>query len=401
MNILHTADWHLGKKLATQDRHKEHELFIEWLLTEIEKQEIDMLLISGDVFDVTNPPNFARKMYYDFLLHIKQSRCKHVIITGGNHDSVSTLDAPREILKHLDIYVIGGATEEIYEEVIPIHNEQGEVEMVVCAVPFLRDNDLRHSKVGESFDERVEATKNGIINHYEQVYDIAKEYKKPILAMGHLFARGSETSDSEREIHVGNLGSIVMEDFPTFDYVALGHIHRPQILGGNEMVRYSGSPIHLSFSEKKDVKSVCLVKLEDGKLSFQQKLEIPNFRKLIAFKGTFEDICEKIEKYEPISQLQEWAEVHIEEETYDPTLIARFEEFKDEIEHINILKFTLKFENRVTGADQLFDEIKPIQELQPSEVFEKLLDTVEMEEKDNAKETFLELFNSFNELDQK
>ncbi len=400
MNILHTADWHLGKRLLSEYREQEHQLFIDWLLNQIEQQEIDVLLISGDIFDVTNPPNYARKMYFDFLSNVAKSKCRNVIIVGGNHDSVTTLDAPRDVFKLLDIYIVGGARESIEEEVITIKDSEGNMQLVIGAVPFLRDSDIRISRAGESHDERIEATKQGIIQHYEKVYELAKEYKKPIIAMGHLFATGARTSESERDIHIGNLGSVTVDDLPSFDYVALGHLHRPQKLGGDEMVRYSGSPIHLSFSERDDQKSVCLLKLEQDQLSFKECLSVPNFRKLLRFKGTFEEVNESLENYQPDSELVEWAELVVTSENPDPSLSLKLQTLKEETEKVLILKYKIEVKNQIRGVDELGEGAKSIQELEPIDVFDKLLEKQSTDDKELIKNAFQELYDSFLQQDQ-
>lgn len=155
MKILHTADWHLGKKLHKHELSKDHQLFLDWLINLIQEQNIDLLLISGDVFDLANPPIEARAMYYWFLRQMIQLKCK-IIITGGNHDSAQMLDAPKDILNLLDITVVGGAINPIENEVIVLEN------LVVCAVPYLRDADLRQAIEGESGASRVENVRLGI-----------------------------------------------------------------------------------------------------------------------------------------------------------------------------------------------------------------------------------------------
>lgn len=402
MNILHTADWHLGKKLANQDRQKEQALFLDWLLQEIEEKEIDILLISGDIFDVINPPNFAQKMYYEFIVNVHKSRCKHVIITGGNHDSVSTLNAPQKILQYFNIHVIGGATEDLTEEVIPIKNEKGEVQCVICAVPFLRDSDLRTAKIAETTEERREQIKSGIIGHYEEVYQLAKVHNKPIIAMGHLAVGGSTTenqSDSVREIHIGGLDAFPVKEFPAFDYIALGHIHRPQRLADSDFIRYSGSPIHLSFSEIKDEKQVCFFKIQEDKVIYQENIPVPYFRKLIRFSGTFEEVCDKIEAYKPVSKLTEWAEVSITEEEADVSLISQFEDFKDTIKHLVILKYKIE----ITKKEKSFDEedlALSLQDLTPMDVFERKISNHTEEKQEELKETFSLLIHQFNQQEQ-
>src|SRR6478735_2806017 len=200
MKVLHTSDWHLGKRLLHHERTEEHQHFLDWLLQVIRLEKVDVLLVAGDVFDTGAPSNAALKQYYDFLRALHQTGCQHVIITGGNHDSIATLNAPKELLKFFNIHVIGGVPENVLDEIIPVKNAAGKVELVVCAVPFLRDKDIRLSIAGETAEEREQRIKDGICNHYKELVPLIENYKLagiPVIATGHLFAAASSTSDSE------------------------------------------------------------------------------------------------------------------------------------------------------------------------------------------------------------
>nr|MCU0347519.1 exonuclease subunit SbcD [Saprospiraceae bacterium] len=257
MKILHTSDWHLGQKFISRDREEEHRLALDWLVQTIEKEQVDLLLVAGDVFDIGSPPNYARALYFNFLKKVVRTKCRHIVITGGNHDSPQMLEAPRELLQLLDVHVVGAASEQVGDEIIVLKNEQGEPEAVVAAVPFLRDQDLRRAASSDGGQERIERIKEGILAHYVAVgeavvTDFAK-LKIPKIAMAHLCVTGAEASDKQDNIYLGNVENIRADQFPSvFGYVALGHIHRPQKIGGLKQVRYSGSLIPLSFSETKD-----------------------------------------------------------------------------------------------------------------------------------------------------
>ena len=264
MKILHTSDWHLGHRLLDQSQLEEQTLFLEWLLEHITANGIDVLLISGDVFDVGVPAANAQKLYYDFLIRLHQSCCREVIITGGNHDAPSTLNAPKELLNALSIHVVGKAVDPISDEVfrLTVDNE----ELIVAAVPYLRDQDIRRAVAAETAEEIVNRYKTALINHFHDVARFCEQMKETnttVIAMGHLFAVGGRTSESEQSIYVGNLGDIGAEDFPAvFSYVALGHLHRSQCVGGKEHIRYSGSPYMLSFSEVGQDKKI--IQIETG-----------------------------------------------------------------------------------------------------------------------------------------
>ena len=227
MKILHTADWHLGHRLHEQSQLEEQMLFLSWIENYIIDQKIDVLLISGDIFDTGSPSNQSLEMYYSFLVKLKATTCKSIIITGGNHDSPGTLNAPKHILGALSIKVVGKATKNIEDEVFKIEIN-GEI-VIIGAVPYLRDGDIRRAVAGESFEELTDKYKKALINHYKSSAEQCKlknTTNAPVIAMGHLFATGGSVSDSEQNIYVGTLGHIGAEDFPTyFNYIALGHLH--------------------------------------------------------------------------------------------------------------------------------------------------------------------------------
>ena len=393
MKILHTADWHLGKRLHKQDLIEEHQLFFEWLIKIIREREIDVLLIAGDVFDLSNPPTEARALYYWFLRQMIEQKCK-IIITGGNHDSASMLNAPKDILSLLDVVVVGGATANIEDEIFDL----GEV--IICAVPYLRDMDIRQAVDAEGVGGRVEAVRNGIKNHYDSLAKICREryVGMPIIAMGHLHAQGSVTSESEREIPIiGNLSVFGGDSFSeTFDYVALGHIHRPQLVGGKEHIRYSGSPIALSFSEIKDLKIVIELEISDKKIQKIEEISIPKFRVLKKITGDFSKVKSLLTDFTHESTLKAFLEVEVTEDTYNPLLIRELDEsisvFNDE--KAVILKSRVRFENQVMGTDELFHEGQNIDDISETEILVKRL------EKENglSEEHRVLLMEAFTEL---
>lgn len=372
MKILHTADWHLGKKLHKHDLSKDHQLFLDWLILLIQEQKIDLLLISGDVFDLANPPLEARAMYYWFLRQMIQLKCK-IIITGGNHDSAQMLDAPKDILNLLDISVVGGATTPIENEIILLEN------LVICAVPYLRDADLRQAIEGETGTSRIENVRLGIKKHYDTLAEICQEKypNLPKIAMGHLYANGSISSESEREIQIGNLASVDGNDFSkTFDYVALGHIHRPQIIGGNERIRYSGSPIPLSFSEKNDQKIVLILEISENKIQKIEPIEVPKFRELKRISGTLEAVKSKLIAFQNEAPLKSFLEIEVIEDAFNPLIIKELNDligvFDDE--NAIVLKHRIGFKNEVTSSEELFVEGQNLEDISEKDMLQKRLE---------------------------
>ncbi|WP_139959312.1 exonuclease subunit SbcD [Flavicella sediminum] len=369
MKILHTADWHLGHRLHEQSQLEEQMLFLAWIENYINVEKIDILLISGDVFDTGSPSNQSLELYYNFLVSLKSTSCSSIIITGGNHDSPGTLNAPKDILSALSIKVVGKATEAISNEIfeIDVHTEK----VIIAAVPYLRDGDIRRAVAGESFEELTDKYKTALINHYQTAADHCQAINTsnaPVIALGHLFAIGGSVSDSEQNIYVGTLGHIGAEDFPAyFDYVALGHLHRPQIIGGNEKVRYSGSPTILSFSEINYAKKILVLSVEDNTINDIKEIVIPRFRNFYKVTGKMADCIHAFPEIISNSfQLTPWVEIVLDEDNTINT-----EELKNEAEKygFEILKTSLKNQRKNIGIEELLENTKSIKELLPTEVF--------------------------------
>jgi exonuclease SbcD len=382
MRVLHTADWHLGQRFHDQERYQEHQNFLQWLITSLNEHQVDLLLVSGDIFDIQNPPNQATELYYKFLVQfIKETNCQNAIITGGNHDSIYNLNAPKDLLKFMKLHIVGGATENIEDEIIEVKNKAGDLEAVVCAVPFLRDKDIHYNRANLGTLERERHIVDAIKNHYQRLADVVKERQYaekqiPILTMGHLFAQGckhseeEEYSEAEKNIYIGNLGKVPAETFPDlFNYVALGHLHSSQIVGGKEHIRYSGSPIPLSFSERKDEKSVLLIDFDKNKIKYIEKIIVPNqiYKRLLRFEGTLEKVIKEIEA---CSQEQEiWAEVVVQTDTYNPHINLIVEEAAEKNGKIRILKTTIQ---RIRSQNEDWAkafEHQNLQEVSPEDVF--------------------------------
>ncbi len=393
MKILHTADWHLGHRLHEQSQLEEQTLFLSWIETYIRDQSIDVLLISGDIFDTGSPSNQSLELYYSFLVKLQATTCKSIIITGGNHDSPGTLNAPKHILNALSIKVIGKATERIEDEVFEI--EINEEKVIIAAVPYLRDGDIRRAVAGESFEDLIDKYKKALINHYSLCAEQCKRINTsnaPVIAMGHLFAIGGSISDSEQNIYVGTLGHIGVADFPTyFDYVALGHLHRPQIVGENKKIRYSGSPNILSFSEIDYDKKVVVLTVKDTKITEIEEVIIPQFRMFYRLKGTINDCIDKFPSI--ISNtygLMPWVEIILNEMN-----IVNTETLKKEAEKYSfeILKIALKNQRKIKGIEELLENTKSIKELEPTEVFKLKCKEMEIDLKEKPA-----IWDAFNEV---
>ena len=292
LTLLHTSDWHLGRRLYGKPRYDEFKQFLDWQLQTLREQKVDVLLIAGDIFDTTAPSNQAQNLYYDFLSQVCHTDCRHVIIVAGNHDSASFLEAPKQLLKAFNIHIIGSMTDTPTDEVITLLDKAGQPELIVMAVPYLRDRDVRTVGHGERLDDKERKLAQGIKAHYAQIADIAMaqqaqlkaKYKRtiPIVATGHLFTVGGQTmeGDGVRDLYVGSLGSIGAEIFhPQIDYVALGHLHIPQVVGGQPHIRYAGSPIAMGFGESRQQKQVHLLRFDANPDLLSQPLQTLTIQK--------------------------------------------------------------------------------------------------------------------------
>ncbi len=300
MRVIHTADWHLGQRFSGQSREAEHDHFLDWLYEAICQHEIETLVVAGDVFDTGSPPVFAQQQYYRFLARLTGSPCRHIVITGGNHDNPHFLQAADPVLRAINVQVVGAAPEDFQKQIIHLPNAENP-RLVVAAIPFLRDGDLRKSRLGESSDTIEAQIKAGIAAHYRTAANHCAGYREkrvPVMATGHLYANGCAPSDTERSIHVGNLGQITADAFTdVFDYVALGHLHRPQRVGGKEHIRYSGSPLPLSFSEREYPHQVLLLQFDGACCPQITELRIPVRRRLIQKEDSLRNLLSFVENF--------------------------------------------------------------------------------------------------------
>ncbi len=306
MKLIHTSDWHLGRGLYEKKRYEEHEKFLFWLASRIAETAPELLIVAGDVFDTGTPSNRARELYYRFLCRMASSPCRHVVVVGGNHDSPSFLNAPRELLRVLNVHVVGSLPNSPEEEVLVLRNSSGEPEALCCAVPYIRDRDVRLAEEGEDFAAREEKLLGGIREHYARICEEARKVRKdleaelgrkiPLVVTGHLFAAGGmvHEGDGVRELYVGSLPRVGGECFPEdVDYVALGHLHAPQVVGGNPLRRYSGAPLPMSFGEPS---GKCVVEVDfSGETPVAREIPVPSFQKLARISGTLEDLERALE----------------------------------------------------------------------------------------------------------
>ena len=433
-----------------KSRREEHKAFIDWLLALVDSDNIDAVIIAGDIFDTGSPPSYAREMYHQLVLDMKARQCQLVIV-AGNHDSVSMLNESKSLLSYLDTQVSSQANlDDIESHVIPLVDKQGEISAWVCAVPYLRPKDVMKSLSGQSEQDK----KTGLLQHigdfYQQVYDIASEKNKalktpvPIIGTGHLTAMGGQVSESVRDLYVGTLEALPTSVFPVFDYLALGHIHRAQAITKDGRFRYSGSPIPLSFDELGREKTLVIVDTdlfeEEGaeeknssveKASLVKKaplmddlfaddlfeskpfendllkgdqlkekvepirlVNIPMFQPMASLKGSLKEVTKQITELNQLKELKDdktlWLEVTVIADDYLSDVHKRIMEVIDD-KPIELLRVMRK--SALEKKTDVFESRQTLSELTVTDVFEKSLQANLDIDKEEAV-TLTHLFNS-------
>jgi exonuclease SbcD len=274
MRLLHTSDWHLGHTLRGEvTREYEHAAFLAWLVDTCVREAADVLVITGDVFDSATPPASAERMWFELLAAVRRARpAMDVVAIAGNHDSPARLGAASAVLRELGVHVVGGLPRlgdgglDLDRILIPVAGGRG----LVAAVPFLRPVDVP-SDVGERGD--------ALDVIYGEVIEAARARRRPdqaLIVTGHLYVAGADTQYlSERRVSIGGQESAPLRLFPDdIDYVALGHIHRPQRVG-RDAIRYAGAPLPLSLDEADYKNQVVAVEFVAGRIRDLRPLLVP------------------------------------------------------------------------------------------------------------------------------
>lgn len=386
MRILHTSDWHLGQHFMGKSRQAEHQALIDWLLVQVNEHAVDAVLVAGDIFDTGTPPSYARELYSQLVVDLHSAGVALVLL-GGNHDSVATLGESRELLACLSATVVAAADDLAAQVlVLPKRGGTGQAGCVVCAIPFIRPRDVLQSKAGQSAEDKQQSLQIGIQEHYLAVYAAAcirrsqleeeLGHSLPLIATGHLTIVGASASESVREIYVGSLEAFPALAFPPVDYVALGHIHRSQQVGGLSHIRYSGAPIPLSFDEALQQKEMLLVDLDADGLKAVTPLLVPRFQMLTAVRGNLEALALAIPAAAAEGSYEQpvWLEVTVEEDDYLADLPARIEALTEDLP-VEVLRIRRERGNTVV---QLAAAGETLDELSPHEVFARRLQQEEL-----------------------
>ncbi len=384
MRLIHTSDWHLGHRFHGRNRHEEQARFLDWLAGLIEEQGIDVLLVAGDIFDTTTPGSRALTLYYRFLHRLAGSVCRHVVLIGGNHDSPALLEAPRELLRQLQIHMVGAVGDTLEKEILLLRDRDERPELLVGAVPFLRDRDIRTAAAGESLEEKGLVLQQGIREHYQQVCLAADRIRcgidptLPLVVMGHLFVAGGKTveGDGVRELSIGGLGRIEGTAFPeSIDYLALGHLHLAQQVAGSATRRYCGAPLPMSFNEADQRKQILAIRTQSRAMEVEPIL-VPCFQQLISLHGDLPTLLNGLVQLKAAAS-SAWLELHYEGQEVIPNLR---EQLLAAVEGTPLAILRIRNNRVYDYVLQQAQEAESLDDLSVTEVFERCLEAGQLAE---------------------
>ncbi|MBM3106885.1 exonuclease SbcCD subunit D C-terminal domain-containing protein [Pseudomonas sp. V1] len=336
MRLFHTSDWHLGQALHGQERDFEHGCFLDWLLGQLKLRQPDALLIAGDIFDTVNPPVKAQERLYDFIVQAHEQQPKlNIVMIAGNHDSGSRIELPAPLMRRLRTHALGRVQwldDGVLDSdrlLIPLTNARGKVAAWCLALPFLRPAEVTGAHLGDDY-------LRGIAQVHERLIDAALERRKPgqaLIAISHAhMAGGSVSEDSERSLIIGNAEALPASLFSQdISYVALGHLHKPQRVNREERIRYSGSPIPLSFSEIAYQHQILEIELEGSQLISVESRLVPRAVHLQRLgPAPLAEILEQLAELPVVDllddpQRQPWLEVRVRLDEPQPDLRQQLE----------------------------------------------------------------------------
>jgi exonuclease SbcD len=382
MRMLHTSDWHLGQHFMGKSRQAEHQALIDWLVVQIDAHAVDAVLVAGDIFDTGAPPSYARELYSELVVKLHRAGVS-LLLLGGNHDSVATLGESRAVLAFLSATVVaavGDPAEHVM--VLPRRGGQGEAGCIVCAVPFIRPRDVLRSQAGQSAEDKQQSMQAAIQAYYQAVVEAGRARQAalqhelgrvvPLIATGHLTTVGASSNESVREIYVGSLDAFPTAAFPPVDYIALGHIHKPQKVGGLEHIRYCGSPIALGFDEARQQKEMLLVDLDETGLVAVTALSVPRFQALVSVSGNLLSLASAIATAAAAGTAEKpvWLEVTVAEDDYLSDLPERIGAMTQGLP-VEVLR--VRRQRAGSPATLAGELIATLDELSPDDVFARRL----------------------------
>ena len=389
MRILHTSDWHLGQHFMGKTRQAEHQAFCAWLIEQVREQAVDAVLIAGDIFDTGAPPSYAREQYNRLVVELRDAGCA-LIVLGGNHDSPAMLGESRTLLAQLGARVIPGVGLDPAEQVLVLHDRAGAPGAILCGIPFIRPREVLASQAGQSAQDKQQSLQQAIAEHYQTLFALAEARRAelglelPIVASGHLTTVGASASESVREIYVGSLEAFPTSAFPPADYIALGHIHRPQKVAGLEQIRYCGSPIALSFDEARQQKEVLLVEFGAGALQAVTPLPVPCFQPLASLRGSLAELADAIAEQaaQGTAERPVWLEVQVRGDDYLSDLHSRIAAL---CEGLPVEVLRIRRERGNAAASLTSEARETLDELSAAEVFDRRLQQEQLGEEETQR----------------
>lgn len=335
MRFLHTSDWHLGRTLHGVDLLEHQSAYLDHLVDVVRSEEVDAVLVAGDIYDRAIPPVAAVELLNETLVRLAE--LTQVVITPGNHDSASRLGFAAPLFR--ERLAVRSRVEHVGTPV-EIPSADGESLALIYALPYLDPDMVRHRLAAPALDDdgapvvparSHEAVATAAMGRVRG--DLARRRKNgarvPAVLMAHAFVVGGEASESERDIRVGGVDSVPLGVLSGLDYLALGHLHGAQRIGRefdvNErrpVARYAGSPLAFSFSEMHHTKSSALVTLDAEGVSGLELVGSPRPRRLSEAAGTLEELLSRAFD----SQTQDWVRVHVTDDVRPTQLHMRIKE---------------------------------------------------------------------------
>ena len=371
MRILHTGDWHLGKNLEGASRMDEQELFLNDFVDIVEKNKVDLVIIAGDVYDNSNPPARAEKMFYDTLKKLSKNGERLILVIAGNHDNPERLVAAGPLAMEHGIIMSGTPKTVIqcgeYGQHKVINSGEGFIEVeinnekaVILTVSYPSEKRLNEVLYGEmdSDEDRVKTYGERIKSLFDS---LEKNYRSDTinLVVSHLFAMGSEEGGSERSIQLGGSYIVNGSCFPKeAQYIALGHVHKPQIVPGtNKKARYSGSPLHYNKKEINITKKCFIIDVKANEECVVNEIELKVYKPIEVWKC--ESISDAIDKCEENKDRNCWVYLEVKCDRYIREYeIKKMKGIKKDIlEIIPKLQSDEEDESAVTIQEKSFEEI--------------------------------------------
>ena len=381
MRLLHTSDWHLGQSLHGQERDFEHASFLRWLLKQLGQRQPDVLLVAGDIFDTVNPPVKAQERLYNFIVSAHE-QLPHltIVMIAGNHDSGSRIELPGMLMKRLRAHALGrvmwleDGRLDSERLLLPLPDASGQIRGWCLALPFLRPAEVTGAVLGEDYLQ-------GIGKVHELLIAAANAKRTPgqaLIAVSHAhMAGGSVSMESERSLVIGSAEALPASLFDdSITYVALGHLHKPQKVNGEARIRYSGSPIPLSFSEIDYPHQILDIHCDGEQLVSVEPVLIPRAVDLLRIgPAPLATVLERIAELAPVDLLADllahpWLEVRVVLDEPQPDLRQQVETALQG-KAVRLVRIAAEYAGRRSADDDEQTELIELDQLTPQELFSR------------------------------